>query len=63
MNKEIIVKSSLSVKKSPGLKQIRYSAKAGLSEAEAIERYTIGQYEDKGKKSKRKDEDDKDKKA
>jgi len=53
MNKKIILKSSISVKKSPGLKNIKYKAEAGLSEAEAIERNTIGKL---GKN----DEDDED---
>jgi len=47
MNKKIVLKSSISVKKSPGLKKIQHSAKAGLSEAEAIERNTIGSFKEK----------------
>lgn len=44
MSKEIVVKSSMTVKQSPGLKAIQYKAIAGVSEAELIERYTIGKF-------------------
>lgn len=47
-NKEIIiVESDVSVKKSPKLKKIAHKANAGLTEAEAIERHTIGEYDRK----------------
>ncbi len=42
--KRIVIESEVSVKKSPKLKQVAYKSKAGLSEEEAIERHTIGEY-------------------
>lgn len=50
MSNEIIVKSSIVAKKAPGLKNIQQKAVAGLSEAELIERHTIGQLEEEDKK-------------
>lgn len=55
MNQErkmIDVDTSIVIKKSPDCREIAHKAHAGLSEAEAIERHTIGSYID--------DEDDKD---
>ena len=43
-NKELVVKSVLTAKKAPGLKTIQHKAIAGISEAELIERHTIGEY-------------------
>jgi len=44
--KKIVVKSSVTVKKSPDLRKVQRKAVAGLSEAELIERNTIGEYEE-----------------
>jgi len=44
--KTIVVKSSIVVKKSSELRKVKYKATAGLSEAEVIERHTIGEYEE-----------------
>lgn len=44
--KVINVKSSVVIKKSPEFKDITHKASAGLSEAEAIERHTIGNFGD-----------------
>ena len=47
MSKErkiIDVKSSVIIKKSPECKKIIHKASAGLSEAEVIERHTIGNF-------------------
>jgi len=46
--KEINIEASVVVKKSPDFKQIGHKATAGLSEAEAIERFTVGNIEDDG---------------
>ena len=40
----IKIKSDLKVKASPDCKPIKHKAVAGLSEAELIERHTIGEY-------------------
>jgi len=46
-DKKIInVNSSVVVKKSEDFKQISHKATAGMSEAEAIERFTVGNLED-----------------
>jgi len=45
--KKINIKSSMTVKASPDCKPIKHKATAGLSQAELIERYTIGEYDDK----------------
>lgn len=42
--KEILVEAEVSIKKSPDLRQVSHKATAGMSEAEAIERHTIGEY-------------------
>lgn len=42
--KTILVDAKLSVKKSPDLRKVQYKASAGLSDAEVIERYTLGEY-------------------
>lgn len=47
-NKAIDVKSSIVIKKSPSFKQVAHKATAGLSEEEAIERHTIGNFGDDG---------------
>jgi len=44
--KAIDIESSVVVKKSPDFKQVGHKATAGLSEAEAIERFTVGNIED-----------------
>lgn len=45
-NKKVInVNSSVVIKQSPNLRQVTHKAKAGLSEEEAIERHTIGNFE------------------
>lgn len=43
--KTIDVQSSVVIKQSPNLRQVQHKAKAGLSEEEAIERHTIGNFE------------------
>lgn len=45
-NKVIDVKTSVVVKKSQGFKEVAHKAHAGLSEAEAIERFTVGNIDD-----------------
>lgn len=47
-DKIIIVESEVSVKKSPNFKQVARKANANLTEEEAIERYTIGEYHREG---------------
>ena len=44
MKNAITVKSILTAKKAPGLKTIQHKAIAGISDAELIERHTIGEY-------------------
>jgi len=44
--KTINVQSSVVIKKSQDFKQVTHKATAGLSEADAIERFTIGNIED-----------------
>jgi len=46
--KTINVQSSVVIKKSQDFKQVAHKATAGLSEADAIERFTIGNIEDDG---------------
>ncbi len=46
MKKEIVVQSSVTVKQSKDFKKITHKAVAGLSEAELIERNTIGKLEE-----------------
>ncbi len=43
--KEISIEASVVVKKSRDFKQVGYKATAGLSEAEAIKRFTVGNTE------------------
>lgn len=50
--KTVNVQSSLIVKKSQGFKDVKHKAVAGLSEAEAIERFTVGNLEDDGSEKK-----------
>lgn len=57
MNKEIVVKSYISVKKSPRLEKIKHSAKAGLSLDEAIERNTIGRFKEEDGDDDREDDE------
>jgi hypothetical protein len=45
-NKAIDVKSSIVIKKSPNCRQVAHKTTAGLSEEEAIERHTIGNFGD-----------------
>jgi len=46
-NKKIIdVKSSVVIKKSPDFKSVKHKANASLSEDEAIERNTVGNFKD-----------------
>lgn len=52
---EIVVKATVNVNTSPKLRQVARKAVAGLSEAELIERNSIGTYREE-------DEDDADKK-
>lgn len=47
MNKKLVVKSILTAKEAPGLKKIQQKAVAGISDAELIERHTIGEYDKK----------------
>ena len=44
---KIEIESTLQVKASPDCKPIKHKAIAGLSEAELIERHTIGDYDKK----------------
>ena len=44
MNKKLVVKSILTAKQAPGLEKIQQKAVAGISDAELIERHTIGEY-------------------
>ncbi len=44
--KTINVQSSVVVKKSQDFKQVSHKATAGISEAEAIERFTVGDFKD-----------------
>jgi hypothetical protein len=44
--KTINVQSSVVVKKSQDFKQVSHKATAGMSEAEAIERFTVGDFKD-----------------
>ena len=46
--KTINIEASVVVKKSQEFKQVAHKATAGLSEAEAIERFTVGNFEDDG---------------
>ena len=46
--KTINIKTSVVVKKSQGFKEVTHKANAGLSEAEAIERFTVGDFGDDG---------------
>ncbi len=55
MDKQIEIRSSVTIKPSPDCKPIKHRAIAGFSEAELIERHTIGEYndeEEEGKKEK-----------
>lgn len=46
-NKKIIdVQSEVVIKQSPNLRQVNHKANAGLSQEQAIERYTIGKFEE-----------------
>jgi len=44
--KTINIEASVVVKKSQDFKQVSHKATAGISEAEAIERHTVGDLED-----------------
>jgi hypothetical protein len=46
--KTINIEASVVVKKSQDFKQISHKANAGISEADAIERHTVGDFEDNG---------------
>jgi hypothetical protein len=46
MKNYIEVKSDLKVNASPGCKPIKHKAIAGLSEAQLLERHTIGEYDE-----------------
>lgn len=46
MDKELVVESVLTAKEAPGLKTINHKAVAGISEAELIERHTIGEHDE-----------------
>ena len=46
--KTINIESSVVVKKSQDFKEVAHKATAGMSEAEAIERFTVGNFEDDG---------------
>jgi hypothetical protein len=48
--KTINIQSSVVVKKSQDFKQVSHKATAGMSEAEAIERFTVGNIEDDGQR-------------
>lgn len=43
-DKPIVVDANLRVKQSKNLREVKYRAKAGVSEAEAIERHTVGEF-------------------
>jgi hypothetical protein len=57
-DKKIVVKSTVTVKKTSDIRQVARKAVAGLSEAELIERNSIGTYEGKQKPRVKKDEDE-----
>ena len=46
--KIINIKSSVTVKKSQGFKEITHKSVAGLSDDEAIERFTVGNFGEDG---------------
>ncbi len=50
-DKTIDVPTTLVVKKSPDCKVVAHKAKAGLSEAQAIERHTVGNFGDNEEES------------
>jgi hypothetical protein len=43
---KIDIKSSIKVTASPDCKPIKFKATAGVSNAELIERYTVGEYQE-----------------
>lgn len=54
--KEIVVKSQINARQGSDFKQIKHKATAGFSEAELIERYTIGDYSDEEKEEEAKED-------
>ena len=44
MSEKITIKSSITAKESPMLRTVQHKAVAGMSEAEIIERHTIGEF-------------------
>ena len=57
-SKEIIIRSNIVAKKSSDIRQVTRKAVAGLSEAELIERHSIGIYEEEeeeGRETSKKD--------
>ncbi len=60
MDNQIEIRSSVTIKASPDCKPIKHKAIAGFSDAQLIERHTIGEYnneEEKGKEEKEADSD------
>ena len=49
--KKIDIKASVVVKKSQGFKKITHKSVAGVSEDEAIERFTVGNFGEDGQES------------
>jgi hypothetical protein len=53
---KIEIKSSVTAKESPTLRAVKHKAVAGLSEADLIERHTIGELDTDEKNEKEQDE-------
>lgn len=46
-DKDIVeVRTEIVTKKSPGFREVAHKANAGISEAEALDKHTIGRYND-----------------
>jgi len=54
-NKKIVVQSAVAVKKSSNLRKVKRKAVAGLSEAELIERNSIGEFKQQKEEEEGKD--------
>ena len=55
MSEKIVINSSIEAKESPMLRSVKPKAVAGLSEAEIIERNTIGEIEEEEKNEDKKE--------
>lgn len=56
MSDKIKIKSSVTAKESPELRSVTHKAVAGISEAELIERHTIGEFDTNKEDEKENDE-------